>query len=581
MSDNRCLRKHTLAHGKCTLKDRAIKAVKGNDDEVKIDVSDITCEICNVSFTTLEEIIPHLIIEHKLPYDTDVKPNFIHYRLRDLKCLYCEESFNFLSNLIKHVNSCHPTDNFICDECDRRFNKKRDLQAHIRLYHKSEYNCQKCLSSFSSNAELQSHKSNEHASICNICCQAFTSDIKRLKHMKTQHDLSGALECRLCLKISQTKQAFLRHAAKCNRFDSKDLKDLTKTIVVDDAEVKPSLKEVRKHVAYILNACTAIPFKHFMGRFTCFYCPQIFAECETLKQHTVMEHPICDIKAKSMRLKNREEGRIKVDTSSLSCKLCFENMSDIDQLVDHLINEHKAKCDKSVTSVLEAYKLVPDHFACPFCEKAYNYFGTLTKHISQVHSNNRKICLYCGKAFRTEPNLRGHITRHHKAALHKCRLCKMKFSSGSDLLTHLGVKHDMKVYKCRQCSEMVNSRYALQKHLIQAHGTGQKCRSCNTMFRNHSLMMSHYRRVHLKEKNVQCSVCCEKFFDTIRLNRHMIKHVGVRNFHCDICGKKFLWKKNLRGHMVCHIKNGTDFGKSAIPVTSHSSYDVHSTDMKQ
>lgn len=549
LPDHDTLRMHTKGHGICSDRDRAVRLVKSGDSEVKIDVSDITCELCHETFGTFDEIVSHLMVKHKLPYHRDVELILTTYRLADLKCLQCEESFDYLSKLISHVNTSHPSNCFLCDRCNQKFNKKSDLRAHFRTQHKTKYNCLKCSLSFNTNALLQNHKLNAHMSMCNICFNTFTSASKRLKHMKKEHNFDGILQCGLCLKILQTKQAFFRHAAKCNIMGE------SKPIVIDDAEKEAPVKDLRSNIACILNMSTAMPFKHFMNRFRCFYCPKDFTECDDLKQHTVMEHPLCDIKLKSMRLRNRKEEGIKVDTSSLSCKLCFESMTDLDVLTDHIISEHKAKYDKSIPSVLQPFKLIKENFPCPFCGVAYGYFSTLLKHVSKDHSDNRKICVYCGESFRSDPNLRAHITRHHRSARYKCNLCDSEFINNNDLQLHSGRKHGVKVANCPQCPEKFISRYRMHRHLIDAHGTGHKCSYCGNLFTRHSFMMSHVRRLHLKEKNVECSVCFERFFDGQRLKMHMIKHIGERNFHCDFCGKKFLWKKNLRGHMASHIKH--------------------------
>ncbi|XP_049883322.1 zinc finger protein 62 homolog [Pectinophora gossypiella] len=545
------LRKHTKSHGDCSDRDRALRLVKSGEAEVKIDVSDIVCEICDENFSNLDGVLSHLNVKHNLHYNKSVDLIMTPYRLVDLKCLKCEETFDYFSKLISHTNTSHPSNCFLCDGCDQQFNKKRDLKAHKRVHHKNEYSCPKCSLTFTSNAALQNHKKHEHTSMCNVCFQTFSSVGKRLKHMKTEHDFKN-LQCGVCHKVLNTKQAFFVHATKCNS-EAKPIQ----SVIVDDCK-KPTVKQVRNNIACILNMSTAIPFKHFMNKFRCFYCPRDFTECEDLKHHTVLEHPLCDITLKSMRLRNRQEEGIKIDTSALSCKLCFESAIDLDSLIHHLISEHKAKCDRGIGNYFQPYKLIKDSFPCPICGEIFRYFGILLRHMSKEHTGNKKICIYCGKSFRSDPNLRAHVTRYHKAAKHHCTHCEAEFSTSNDLHLHLGSKHGIKNSECPQCHEKFTSQYWVQRHLINRHGTGHKCSYCGKLFTRHSFMSNHVRRLHLKEKNVECSVCFERFFDSQRLKMHMIKHIGERNFHCDFCGKKFLWKKNLRGHMASHIKHANN-----------------------
>lgn len=550
-----CLRNHTKSHGLCTDDDRAIRLVKASDNEVKIDVSDISCKMCSdgVSvFTNINDIINHLILNHNLPYNKDVELMITTYRLVDLQCLHCNYNSEYFRKLISHMNTVHPNNCFQCNECEHKFNKKRDLDSHMRTHHKKDFSCLNCDQDFPTNAALLSHRSNAHPSTCNICCQSFSSNSKRLKHMKRNHNTDGN-QCSCCLKVLPTKQAFLRHVTQCI------VKPNTKqiTVIVDDDDKKKSVQEIRNNLACIFNMSTALPFKYFMNKFRCFYCSKDFNTCDELKEHSVSQHPHCDISLKSMKLRNRFDGvRIKIDTSSLSCKLCFKSLRDLDELFDHLDAEHKAKCDRSVENYLLSFKLIKDNFPCPMCGEIYRYFGSLLKHISRSHTDNRYICVYCGKSFRTDPSLRTHISkRHTNVSNYKCSYCELAFATNYALKIHLGAVHGYKVAQCTECSDKFTSHYRMQRHMLSSHGTGFKCNVCGKLFIKNSFMVNHTRRCHLKEKNVQCTVCFKRFFDTQRLKMHMVKHMGERNFHCDICGKKFLWKRNLRSHMSSHNRN--------------------------
>ncbi|XP_028156446.1 zinc finger protein 62 homolog [Ostrinia furnacalis] len=549
INDYSDLRQHTIDHGDCTDNDRAIKLVKAGDAEVKIDVSDITCKLCLVSFMYFDDMLTHLMLDHHLPYNKDVPLALTTYRLVDLKCVFCDSSFNYFNKLVSHVNLKHPVNQLYCHDCNQKFNKKRDLESHIRARHRSEYVCMKCPVTFDSNAALQKHKATSHASLCNVCFEPFSSDTGRANHIKKVHFDNDILQCGFCLKILSTKIAFLNHASKCNVKDSKDYIE-----TVDD-DKKPTVVQIRNNIACIINMSTALPFKYFMNKFRCFYCAKDFTECDDLKEHTVVEHPICNSKLKCMRLRNREAGaKVKLDVSTLSCKMCFEPMKDLDYLIDHLVVEHKAQYDKAVDHNVQPFKLIKDDFPCPFCAESYRYFSSLLKHISENHTENNVICPFCGVTFRADHNLRFHISFKHKTGNFKCTVCDLSFPTKAHLRDHSGSVHGDKVAQCQECLEKFTTLYAVQRHRINVHGLGHKCSYCGKLFTKKSFMVNHVRRLHLKEKNVECSVCFERFFDANALKMHTIKHVGERNFHCDICGKKFLWKKNLIGHMSSHIK---------------------------
>lgn len=547
------LKSHTIDHGPALDTDRAIRHVKSAYCEVKIDISNITCNLCKETFSSDAQIIAHLIQKHKLHYNEDVDLCLSVFSLADLKCLDCNTSFKMYKHLVEHMNRSHPISCFICNECGQKFSKKIYLSTHLRIHHKKSYTCSKCSDIFLSNSELQRHRKNAHVSTCIICLKAFSCDARRLKHMKFEHKIEGA-ECGFCHRVMRTKQGFLRHAAQCKEAAVK-----SNSVIVDDEGKKESIVDIRNGIASVFNMTTALPFKYFMNRFRCFYCSKDFQDCEDLKQHTIGNHPVCDIKAKSLKLRNRKEGvLIKIDTTSLACKVCFEKFVDFDTLLDHLTTEHKARFGKTVKEYIETYKLIKEEFPCPFCAEVYRYFGRLLNHISRTHTNNKIICMYCGKSFRTEPNLRAHVNRRHKGdGRFKCLQCDKAFDTSGALQAHSGTVHGNKTIGCSACPEKFTTHYVKQCHLIKVHGIGHKCTYCGKLFTRNSYMVDHVRRYHLNEKNVECSVCGDKFYNTGSLKRHMMKHSGERRYHCDICGKKYLWKKNLRGHMTSHNKNLT------------------------
>lgn len=539
LPDFTILRQHTVSHGKCSENDRAIKLVKSTDSEVKIDVSVIKCNICNNELDSFDNLITHITSKHELPYDKDVL-EITTYRLIDLKCLQCEEKFNSFGNLIVHMNKEHSNKCFVCTDCDRKFNKKRDLATHKRTHHRQSYTCNKCPTTFKTQVELNTHKLNDHESECNICFKHFPSGKERLAHMRVEHE--SDLKCRICHKFMTTKQKLLQHANNCTKTENAD------KIV---ANKKTNLKQIKKDIVFILNNSTAIPFKYYITKFRCFYCSKDFKNPNLLKEHTISEHTVCDIKTLKLKL---TEGSIKIDVNSLSCKICNENLTDLVHLINHFDVEHKITLSKNITDVLQHFKISQDRYPCPLCEIEYRHFSMLLKHISMSHTENNFTCSYCGLCFRYKLNLRTHIVRKHKPATFKCTYCVKKFTSNTYLKVHLGKEHGLKVVKCSQCMEKFTSQYNMQRHLIQAHKAGYECKYCKKLFINTAFMIKHVKRTHLKEKNYECLICFEKFFDKYQLNIHMVKHYGERNFHCNFCDKKFMWKKNLRVHMMSHIK---------------------------
>lgn len=491
------LRKHTKSHGR-SFKEESCKKIRATK-KIQIDISDLSCELCERSFRYLHEIGEHLTAAHGLKYDSHVNRTLRQFKLIDLSCYICQESFPNFPILYTHVRQMHKKITYCCSKCTETFTSRSDYEFHVDS-----------------------------------------------KHCAIDSDRDGII-CPNCSKKFNTIQVFNKHVRVCCiKLDPKT--DKEETILE-----KTNLKQVRESIAGFLNMCTVVPFKFFMQRFRCFYCSKDFTDFEPLKVHTTAEHTYCDPKSKLMKAVKGNHITIKVDITAMACKLCCEPVNDLSSMIDHLVSNHKAIYDKSLINILQPFKLTRDNMACLVCiNVTFRYFSKLLEHMNEMHSSNKIICSFCGMTFGKDPNYRSHLKRHHNPSSAKCNDCEMEFDNISKLSNHRAKVHGEKSFKCPKCFETFATQYKRQKHLIDAHGSGHPCSYCGKLFTRNSFMKDHIRRSHLKEKNAECSVCKERFFDNILLRIHMVKHVGERNFHCDICGKRFLWKKNLRGHMSSH-----------------------------
>lgn len=520
-------------------------------------MSEIQCEICNEPFSSSNEIIDHLIDEHELKYDKSICIPFEEYRLSDCCCQLCGQEFSYFGFLISHMNIEHPQNSFICDNCGEVFNKMRDLKMHIRYYHREGgYPCDECAEVFETYILLRKHRNRFHFQRCKMCDLHFSSYALLRKHIKSGHPDDGCYtKCPLCSEKCLTSPELDEHIRKCKL---KRQNKILKATLPDDNILQPNKKQnvyqIRRNIQCVLNMSTAVPFKFFV-KFSCFYCSKYFVEFDELKEHVSANHPFCDIKQKYMR--DCKGGRIavKIDVSSLACRLCLQPMGNVESLIDHLISKHEADYDKSMTVCFEPFKIKKDKIPCPTCSKVFRYFGTLLRHMNSEHSTNNIICDFCGRSFKSLANLKVHVTHAHTGSC-ECEICGTKYKNQWCLGRHMAKSHNVKDFQCTKCPERFQSQYHKQKHLITVHDIGHKCTYCGKMFTRNSFMKDHIRRTHLKEKDVPCTVCGEKFFDNYCLKLHMVKHKGERNFTCEVCGKAFLRRSNLKVHKQMHKKHG-------------------------
>ncbi|XP_041988827.1 zinc finger protein 62 homolog isoform X1 [Aricia agestis] len=558
-------RKHTKSHGMCTTSDNALKMINGRHIEVKLDTSEIYCEICDETFQNFKEIIDHLITEHKVEYDKDFDMLFQEYRLLDNRCRYCDEEFTDFRSLLHHMKTLHTPKDFICDSCGAGFKKKIRLSNHLRTYHRDGgYSCDLCSEMFESRIWLKKHQNNFHPRDCKACNASFPSCILLQEHIERDHPDDGDLKCaycHYCLKKFHTKQELNQHIGRCKMKLQVKVSHDTNPSGTGGNRIQPrkrhNTSQMRKNIHTVLDLSTAVPFMFTSSTFCCFYCPQKFFEFDDLREHTLKDHPVCESKSKYLNRCKGERVTVKIDISSLSCTVCGLPMEGFDNLIDHIISEHRSPYDKSIASCFELFKVAKDNIPCPYCPKVFRYFGILLKHINSDHNDNCIICDFCGKSFKKVTNLKLHIGHVHTGP-YECEICGSKLKNQSCLKRHKAKHHNEKDIKCSKCPERFASQYHKQKHLIQAHDIGHRCSYCDKIFTRNSFMKDHIRRTHLKEKDVVCSVCNDRFFDNYHLKLHMVKHQGQRSFICDVCGKAFLRRRNLSTHMEMHKKYGQD-----------------------
>ncbi|XP_046975301.1 zinc finger protein 160-like isoform X5 [Vanessa cardui] len=461
----------------------------------------------------------------------EYKSNFVNIDVSETVCEACDLPFDY-DNLIDHLITFHEF--------------KNGNSSYVNKFDLVDFKCFECVKSYSMFSYLEHHIQKNHNSCYSLkLLNDNESYIIEKVGAKTNSKLKHNLNCPKCLKMLTSKLGFKIHLTKCG------IKKESTSVKSKDSNTF----KIRHNIASIINMSTAVPFKFFKNKFRCFFCSKDFTDFDNLRDHAITDHPHFNQECKAMKMIKGRDVNVKIDISNLTCKLCFENSLALNDLINHLISKHGVNYDKSI-ECLQPFRVVKDNMPCPICPNmVFRYFKKLLEHMNEFHSDNNIVCAHCGLTFRGHPNYRAHMSRYHRKKACKCPDCNMEFWNLEKLARHRANVHGTKKYKCPQCIEKFITQHLMRKHQILVHGFGHKCPYCGKMFTRNSHMKNHVRRLHLKEKNVECTVCKEKFFDRALLNVHMVKHVGERNYHCDVCGKKFLWKKNLRGHMASHERN--------------------------
>lgn len=334
------IRNHTQSHGKCTLMEHSFRQMKSSQVDLKLDVSDLTCKLCNVVFLSLDDIIDHLIKEHDLNYDKTVCMYMQQYYLSKSKCPECNQSFVYSSFLINHVDESHPIVSFPCERCHDDFSSAEYYQEHWDLMHS----------------------------------------------------------------------------------DSKESDPATEEIVT------------------LLKMSNALIFK-YKQKPKCFFCDELFDNFAILREHMRTTHEDPNYS------KVKSSNNVKLILNDLACKYCVDNFGDLEDLAQHLREEHNAEIDQASLQYVQRFKVddTVENYTCYMCKEQVRNFVLLLKHVKDNHTVALcppVLCPKCGMTFKTPITFNQHFERTHSNAI-ECATCGKEFSTRSKLISHEEKTHDV------------------------------------------------------------------------------------------------------------------------------------------
>ncbi|XP_050676682.1 PR domain zinc finger protein 5-like isoform X5 [Leptidea sinapis] len=323
-----------------------------------------------------------------------------------------------------------------------------------------------------------------------------------------------------------------------------------------DAQVRDITKHRHNARQFIqLSNATPIRYQASMG-FVCCFCYEQFHDPADLKSHTMNDHDD-KCKLKFMSGKSISTYIVKMDITNLQCKLCAENLIDIDALTKHLITVHNKKVYTDVKSYIVPFKFETEDLRCCMCSQVFSRLKALQEHMN-VHMRNYT-CEICDAGFLNQKMLKNHMEGHESGSF-KCDFCENVYASMKIKKLHERNVHTRPklINKCGACYEMFTSYRAKERHLRTAHGiinNRLKCSACEKLFPNPNALRVHIKRDHLLERRYKCTMCDMGFFLKSELNGHLVKHSGDKSYQCEICNKSYGRKKTLREHIRIHLND--------------------------
>ncbi|XP_052745563.1 zinc finger protein 99 isoform X11 [Bicyclus anynana] len=325
------------------------------------------------------------------------------------------------------------------------------------------------------------------------------------------------------------------------------LQDKTEEELTKLAERRGRGPICRENSMKLIAYSTLLVFQWNKSWYSCICCKEQFPYMSSLREH-ITEH---DMKAIEGRIIKMQNTLLKAEISDLRCKICETNLSDLDELQQHLVNVHSVKVGDA--HLLVPYKLETEGMRCQICKESFTNFRFLRLHVNKHYKNH--ICDVCGNSFANLLFLNLHKTRSHKRI--RCDICDMDFSTRPEKRHHDAREHNVKIEKkqrfpCQYCDERFFQENLKFEHLVEKHGVTRpehRCLLCPKVYITRSLLNNHVKSVHKKEKKHECDVCHNFFYTKSDLLRHSVTHTGEKKFSCSLCNSTFATKDSLRRHM--------------------------------
>ncbi|XP_063696074.1 zinc finger protein 501-like [Culicoides brevitarsis] len=207
------LKRHLETHSeikrfKCQYCEKTFRTshnLKVHENGVHTKENKFVCHICGLSFVNATGLIVHQkrhTDEKKYQCNecprmyksrSELKDHLIRHRgIRDVICPICQATFLVKKDLKLHQRQVHdPRRDFQCNECDKKYKKKWQLETHLRTHTNERiFACSYCDKAFFKKFTLKKHTfshTGERPFKCTKCPKAYTEIFILKRHMRQQH----------------------------------------------------------------------------------------------------------------------------------------------------------------------------------------------------------------------------------------------------------------------------------------------------------------------------------------------------------------------------------------------------------
>lgn len=218
------LKKHTIVtHGKETVV-TSTKKMSAHDLLVKLDITSLTCNLCEQNLDTLEQLLEHLQSTHSKKIHTDIQNQILPFKFGSgtLTCFICDASFPTFKMLNVHVNTHYR--HYVCDVCGLGFVNPNKLGKHMLTHKTGSFICSHCFKDFATNVKMKAHVKQVHGPKlrlkCWHCDERFGDILVKEKHMTEAHGIVFPTpKCDSCDKVFIHRRALNSHIKRVHLMD--------------------------------------------------------------------------------------------------------------------------------------------------------------------------------------------------------------------------------------------------------------------------------------------------------------------------------------------------------------------------
>ncbi|CAB3262394.1 unnamed protein product [Arctia plantaginis] len=482
---------------------------------VKLDITNLICDLCLTSFDSLDGLVDHLESIHKKHFHKEIKDHILPFKFdegRIIKCVVCSNDHNNFKVLLEHMNTHFK--NYVCDVCGAGFVNNKILKTHAARHKTGVFECSYCPKIFNTLVKKRDHERAIHVTFskrskCGYCGEKFSDYTKKNNHEVKVHGAKPVvLKC----------QAYPLQAVTTSNL-TVEPKEVTKILEVVDIKPRIELntsdglikeqpekpKRIKNEINYhknnirtILCNSNATPIGRYGGiGYGCCFCVQQFETPMKLKNHTVVVHN--DDKMSFMENVPLLSFIVKLDITNLICALCLMSFDSLNGLVDHLESIHEKHFHKGIKDHILPFKFDEGRIIkCVVCSNDHNNFKVLLEHMN-THFKNY-VCKVCGAGFVNRKILKNHAARH-KTGVFECSYCAKIFNTYVKKRDHervIHIKCSMRS-KCGYCGEKFSDYTKKNNHEVKFHGAKPvvlKCQACEKTYNNQRSLSAHIKKYH-------------------------------------------------------------------------------------